>query len=688
MVVARTRSDELEAAPQPAEPAPRMRHIRALDGLRGIAVLAVVLYHFAPSVAPGGFLGVDLFFVLSGFLITSLLVNEWEGTGRLALPPFWLRRARRLLPALFLVLAAVGVYAVVFLDQVDAHHVAVDGVSSLFYVANWHFIDSGQTYIQQFLQQAPSPLRHMWSLAIEEQFYLVWPILVLGVSKVVGRRAAPASRQRRRFQRALLAVCVVLGVASLLRMIGLFQSGSGPDRVYYGTDTRAFIVLIGAALAALSAGIPTVRRSLRGAVVFAGCCSAVALIVAMASVTTDSSWLYEGGYGLLAVIMVVVLVGAAQPGMNPLARLFETRPLVGLGLISYGVYLWHWPISLWITAANTGLDGFALFVVRSAVTLAVSLASYFLVEMPIRRGHFPRLPHLNRAVVPIAFIAALVALLAVPVLAFPSVESAPTVSVRAVGSALVTAGYEGAPRCDGGPAPVPIKPNRQLTVQLVGNSIAGEIKDCLGSILQARDAKLEGVNPAGFLLCDAIPSIRAQTRNRATHPQAAILFSFVAYDQRCGEPWYWPVDKLVAMWKAAGTHVYLVPSVPFAPGSPKEDVLGGGPLLEAEYYKQLADEDPAQVTLLDAGTFLRDADGVYVWRMPCVTGGEPGCDAQGTVGIRWTDGFHYCTDPAFEAHGCVGVENQAGERRASAAVAQVLIPSLEALEIPARKRSG
>ena len=301
--------------------------------------------------------------------------------------------------------------------------------------------------------------------------------------------------------------------------------------------------------------------------------------------------------------MVVVLLGAAQPGVNPMARLFETRPLVGLGLISYGVYLWHWPISLWITADNTGLDGFALFAVRSVVTLAASLASYYLVEMPIRRGHWPRLPHLprlNRAVVPIAIIGALAALLAFPVLAYPSVEDPPAAaSVRQVGSPVVTAGYEGAPRCDGGPPATPLKPKRQLTVQLIGNSIAGEIKDCLGTILAARNAKIEGVNTAGFLLCDTIPSVEAQAKKPATHPQAAILFSFVTYNQRCGEPWHWPVDELVAMWKSIGTHVYLVPSVPFAPGSPKEDDLGPGPLLEAEYYQQLADADPTHVTLLD-----------------------------------------------------------------------------------------
>ena len=135
------------------------------------------------------------------------------------------------------------------------------------------------------------------------------------------------------------------------------------------------------------------------------------------------------------------------------------------------------------------------------------------------------------------------------------------------------------------------------------------------------------------------------------------------------------------------------PRVPGAVGSlgarqPEGDISAGGPLLEAEYYQQLADADPAHVTLLDAGTFLRDADGVYGWRMPCVNGGEPGCDAQNTVGVRWTDGFHFCTNIAFATQGCLVLEDQAGERRAAAAVAQGLIPSLEALKIPRSARPG
>lgn len=165
-----------------------------------------------------------------------------------------------------------------------------------------------------------------------------------------------------------------------------------------------------------------------------------------------------------------------------------------------------------------------------------------------------------------------------------------------------------------------------------------------------------------------------------THPTAALLFAFVAYDPRCGPPWHWPVDHLVAAWKADGIHVYLVPSVPFVSGTPEADQLAPGPLEEGAYYAQLAAADPVHVTELDAGIYLRQ-DGQYVWDMPCLQGGEPGCDPQQhTVGVRYIDGFHFCTDPAFAAHGCVGAEHQAGERRAAASIAAGLLPSLAALK--------
>jgi hypothetical protein len=327
---------------------------------------------------------------------------------------------------------------------------------------------------------------------------------------------------------------------------------------------------------------------------------------------------------------------------------------------------------LWVTPANTGVDGFALFVVRTAITLAAALVSYVLVEQPIRRG---RLPHL-RLLTPGVVIGALGIAVAVPLvisaLTLPSVHALPAL-VRAAPPAAaipVTEGYTGAPRCDG-PTATPMVAGKKLLFQLQGNSIAVELRNCLKEIFASRGATLEFTDPSVFLICNEVPAIEAQAR--ATHPDAAILFVFVAYDFRCGDPWHGSVDRLVAFWKSTGTHVFLVPSVPFAPGSPKEDDLGPGPLEEAEYYRALADADPDHITFVDAGTFLRDAGGSYQWRMPCIAGGEPGCDAQSTVGVRFTDGFHYCTDPDYAAHGCVGAQYQAGERRASAAVAAGIV---------------
>jgi peptidoglycan/LPS O-acetylase OafA/YrhL len=351
---------------------PRIPHLRPLDGLRGVAVLAVVIFHFSPDVAPGGFLGVDVFFVLSGFLITSLLVTEHARTRHIHLRAFWVRRARRLFPALLLVLLAVGLYALLKADSFEVRSLRDDGLSALFYVANWRFIASGQSYIDQFLGLGPSPLRHTWSLAIEEQYYLVWPLVVGGLGVWVTRRRARGSMLALR--PVIVVGCVVLAVASSVLMAVLHEPGADPSRVYYGTDTRAHLLLLGSALGAASAGLVAVAGvRLRQVVVVAGCIGAVGLGVLFATVDAQDTWLYRGGYFVFAVLIMVMIVAAGQPGRNPLAWVLGTRPLVGLGLISYGVYLWHWPIAVWVTGARTGLDGFALFALRSVLTLGVSL---------------------------------------------------------------------------------------------------------------------------------------------------------------------------------------------------------------------------------------------------------------------------------------------------------------------------
>jgi peptidoglycan/LPS O-acetylase OafA/YrhL len=646
----------------------RFPHLRALDGLRGLAVLLVVLSHFSPGIAPGGFLGVDLFFVLSGFLITSLLVSEVESSGGVALGNFWLRRARRLFPALLAVVAAVLAVTWITGAPDQTHRTGADGLAAIFYVANWRFILSGESYIRQFLDAAPSPLRHTWSLAIEEQFYLVWPLAVMALSAVRSRR-----RNRSAIRRWLVALSLTLAAASFLGLVLQHRSGTGLDRLYYGTDSRVFIILIGAALGAASAGIPTIRSlGLRSMVIVGGVVGVVGLFAATVLVTTEQAWLYAGGFGLVAVVLGVVLLAAAQPGSNPLASLLSFRPLVGLGLISYGVYLWHWPIMVWVTEDRIGIGGLGLFAIRCALTLGVSLVSYRFLEQPIRRGSLPTLGPIGPAFTSIMIIAGIVISLAIPVVIYPGVKEIPTEAPPAGTAKLSGDAYSRAVRCDGPPPIDPVRSDERLVVQIEGNSIAGEITNCLTTILDAAGADVIRVDPPDFLLCRDLPLIEDQVRSQ--RPDVAVVFLFAAYDDRCGRPWTAVIDRMMTMYQRYGVHVYLVPTVPIVEGG--RDDLAPGPLLEDEYYRRIAAAEPDRFTFVDAGVFLRDDTDRYRWRMPCVRPEEPGCTPDGTVGVRFVDGMHFCTDPEFAARGCGGDQFQGGQRRAAAGIAATVVPAL------------
>jgi peptidoglycan/LPS O-acetylase OafA/YrhL len=366
---------------QPVAQRSRMRHVPALDGLRGVAVLGVVAHHL--GYLRGGFLGVDLFFVLSGYLITSLVLHEWAHTGRVDLGRFWSRRARRLLPAVFVVLGAVIAYAAYAAQDIEKDRIREDGLFTLFYIQNWHEIFTGISYWDQF--SAPSPLRHMWSLAIEEQFYLLWPlvlVLVLG-------RPRPHDRRRPRLWR-LLALTVGLGTASAAAMVLQHHSVSDVSRVYYGTDTRVAAILIGAALATLfrlgkspngSAARTTFEIAAVGAV--------AALGVAWVRVGGQEDWLYEGGFLLCGLAVGVVITAVANPRPGPVGRLFSLPPLRWLGAISYGLYLWHWPVIVYVAEPRFDYQGPTLALIRLALSLGLSVVSYLVVEQPIRRGRVP-----------------------------------------------------------------------------------------------------------------------------------------------------------------------------------------------------------------------------------------------------------------------------------------------------------
>lgn len=343
----------------------------ALDGLRALALVAIVAYHLHYPWAEGAFLSVDLFFLLSGFLITTLLLVEWQRSGTIGLRRFWARRARRLLPALLVTLVVVAVFTRLEVDPWLRTSVRDDGLASLTYVANWRFIASNQGYFQTFA--APSPLRHMWTLAIEEQFYLVWPLVALAAMRI-GRG-----------RRGIVAVCVAGIAASVAVMARTFRPGD-PLRAYYGTDSRLHVILIGALLAVLlSVWQPSEAARRRVAVL-----GAVAFVVMLAGWATahgtDAAY-YHGGSVLHAVVACVVLTSCLHPG--PVRAVLGVGVMAWVGRLSYGLYLFHWPIIVWLVPNRVPLDGLALDAARVGLTVLVAVASYYLIELPVRERRAP-----------------------------------------------------------------------------------------------------------------------------------------------------------------------------------------------------------------------------------------------------------------------------------------------------------
>lgn len=379
----------------------------ALDGLRGIAVAAVVVFHVWPDALPGGWLGVDVFFVLSGFLITSLLVTEWTAWGSISLLGFWAARARRLLPALVAMLLAVSVGSYFWTIPSRRLPVSLDVVSALFYVANWRMLFSDEQYFADTVG-LPSPVRHTWSLAIEEQYYLLFPLLLL-LLLALTRGLAPPRRRH-----VLGVTLLALAALSAWRMGSLYIPGSDPNRVYYGTDTRIFELFIGAA-----AGVWVGSREFRGErrvrfdqlMGWLTWPALALLLLSFAVLRFDSSVLFPGGLVLVCVVATVpVCAGAAQkPGRASKSLAFE--PLRRLGLVSYSLYLWHWPVVVFLGPAQVPLASALLGPLQVVLSLVLAIGSYWFIERPIRAGGLrallPGAPSLGR-VVGIAAVPALV----------------------------------------------------------------------------------------------------------------------------------------------------------------------------------------------------------------------------------------------------------------------------------------
>jgi peptidoglycan/LPS O-acetylase OafA/YrhL len=354
-----------------------------LDGLRALAVLAVIAYHEQFSWAPGGLLGVGVFFTLSGFLITSLLVGEWAAAGRVRLGDFWLHRARRLLPALFVMLAVVTAW-VTLADRARLASLRGAVGASAAYFSNWYLIARNQSYFARFAP--PAPLDHLWSLAVEEQFYLLWPLLLVAGLIWLRRRGSATAW--------LIVPTLVLTAASAFAMVRLYQPGMDPTRVYEGTDTRAFGLLIGAVLAlawpspgkrGAHTGPRTRSRVLLDAAGLAGL-ACIGLLIWR--VGEYSAFAYRGGLVLLSVATAAVVAATAYPA-SIVGKALGWGPLRWIGVRSYGIYLWHFPVIVMTSTANVK-PSLPLAGLQIAASVLLAALSWELIEEPIRHGALGR----------------------------------------------------------------------------------------------------------------------------------------------------------------------------------------------------------------------------------------------------------------------------------------------------------
>ncbi|GAB2821331.1 hypothetical protein GCM10027176_27140 [Actinoallomurus bryophytorum] len=362
-----------------APPHSRARHdkgrIGAVEGLRAVAVAGVIAFHFGLGV-PGGFLGVDLFFVISGYVITRLLLIEWHRTGSIDWLRFWAHRARRLLPAVLAVLIVVQLWLRAGAPPELRATTDDQTVAALAYVSNWYAIAKDVSYWGALTDSAP--LTHLWSLAVEEQFYLVWPLLLIGVLTLT------------RSRRVLAAVAGVGAVASYGAAGSLFAS-EGVDRAYLGTDARSGALLLGVLCALAltrpapgpdgSWDRPPPRRLLTRSV-FLPAVAALAVLWSVAGI--KSPWLYEGGLVVAGVSAAVVIAYVVTMPGSRAARLLGSWPMVRIGRLSYSLYLWHWPVHIY--AIHTAHAGRPLVVAAElAATLVLATLSFTLIEKPTKK---------------------------------------------------------------------------------------------------------------------------------------------------------------------------------------------------------------------------------------------------------------------------------------------------------------
>ena len=473
-----------------------LAHHRGLDGLRGIAVILVIIFHSGLGWLPGGFLGVSVFFTLSGFLITSLLINECENTGRIDLKAFWGRRLRRLAPASLVAIAGVVGLASWLSTSIEASRIKGDAISATLYFSNWRFIYSGHSYGELFA--SPSPLQHLWSLSIEEQLYVIVPVVIAGLFALGLRRRA-------------------IGVVFLIAVAGstiatMFTNSH--ELIYYGTHTRAAELLLGSALACLF-GHQIERLAVQKAKPLSTMyiVPLLGVIVLARFSSVDSPWVYSGLLTLFAGLSAICLIASVHAG--PVRSILSSSPLVRIGEVSYGLYLIHWPVIVWLNSERVDLQPTALFGVQVIVTVILTVASYWLIEQPIRR----RKVLLSVRWAASTFVAAVVGvlILASAILASAStqVDTTPDVLVTIASTSSVadSSNVTSTTIVSSSAKPARVDRTGPLSVLVIGDSTAENIATALA---QASDGSL-GVISGGVLGCPLLKV--AQVRDRKDSQQ-------------------------------------------------------------------------------------------------------------------------------------------------------------------------
>jgi peptidoglycan/LPS O-acetylase OafA/YrhL len=624
----------------------------ALDGLRALAMAAILSFHLGWRVVGGGYLALDLYFVLSGFLITEMLVAEHERSGRIRLRAFWGRRARRLLPGLFTMLAAVTLFTIADPSAASPAQVRSDGIPVLFYFANWHFLSVSATYFGKVGN--PSPLRQTWSLAIEEQFYLVWPLVLLGLLALRERLA----RRRGRAPGAgcLLGATAILVALSAASMALVYDGGRGLDAAYYGTEARMFEILVGAGVAValrasrrgdLLRGLQHTRdRRLQAAGL-----AALGLVVAgFLLASGPPAWVFEGGFLAFSLASATLMVGAIAPG--PVRWLFSLRPVRWLGRVTYEIYLWHWPIIVLLRPAVTGLHGLVSVAFQVGLTLLVAAATHRFVNEPLRHASYAGL---RRLLLPAAVGALASLLLVAAPFAVPAPPTAAAL-VRAEGDAAgsdPTFGVVLPPpvgHVDLGRAPSRTHP---LRVMYLGDSVMYQLELALAAGLdstgEVETAAFEGV-PGWGMTHATPPWSRFIAAARRSHPQVVVAMwtqdnAWVAsHGVRAYEAL---LGRFLAELLAPATGVRAVIFVGQPPQPPADSFMA---LLKADVYspagaamwkETVLDEVrrlPGRVAFVPAGRMLA-LGGRYAAYLP---------GPDGELGrLRQVDDFHLCLNGAI-----------------------------------------